>query len=130
MNYEVTNPGIDSTETRLVAKVDFNGQPFYEAMLLSGTVAAGKSNGGRLDYLPSSGWINGTYTFHAELYSDNSLVGETEAQTVYVNNRKPATVSWYVLSIIIGSTLLASFILTMLVLRRRKELLEAWTRDS
>jgi hypothetical protein len=130
LTYQVVNPGAETTEAKLVLKVGRDGQPFDEAILFSGNVTAGRTANGSLDYIPSSGWTSGTYTFLAELYSDGSMVASTAEQTVDVNDAKPATVSWYILAIIIGSTLLASFVMTVLVLRRRRALFRTWAHDG
>ena len=130
LTYDLLNPGEETTDARLVMKVGLNGRALEEVVLFSGNVTSAGAKNGSMDYLPSSGWAKGNYTFHAELYSGGSLIGSTADQSLEVQTEQPATVSWYVLALIIGASAVAAAVTTVLVLRRRRELVKAWTGEG
>jgi hypothetical protein len=77
-----------------------------------------------LDYVPALGWEAGSYTFLAQLRttgSETRIAGP--AQFAVAPVAVAAVVSWNVLAIIIGATLVVTMILVTIVVIRRRDML-------
>jgi hypothetical protein len=130
ITYELASPSAEPTATKLVLKVGLNGQPLEDFVLFSSSQPLSGSASGTWDYVPSSGWVNGTYTFRVELFSGVMLSDSTPDEVLDIQTEPSAVVNWYVLALIIGATLVATAGMIMLILRRRRELIKSWVEDS
>ncbi len=65
-----------------------------------------------------------------DLSSGGSLGPSQAEQPVGQRSGQPATASWYVLALFIGASAMVSLVLTVLVLRRRRALLQTWTQTA
>jgi hypothetical protein len=126
MPYEVINQGIETTNAKLILKVGYNEQVIDEITLFSETIPTGLTKNGSFDYIPSTEWENGTYTFHTELYSDDILYDSYTEQVLEVNTGKSAVVSWNVLVLMISGMIVVATITVVVVLRRRREIIKSW----
>ncbi len=130
ITYELVNASEDSTDTKLVLKVSLNGQPLEDVIVFSGSVLPVGATSGNWEYVPSSGWVSGTYTFRAELYSGVILSDSAPEEVLDIKTESPAVVNWYVLALIIGAMLVAISGTIMIILRRRRDLVKRWAEDS
>jgi hypothetical protein len=85
---------------------------------------------GNWEYVPSSGWVSGTYTFRAELYSGVILSDSAPDEVLDIKTESPAVVSWYILALIISGILMVIAGMIVLILRRRRDLVKRWAEDS
>ena len=126
--YEVSGESTGTVEVVLAVSLD--GVPLREATLLSYALT-GEPVAGSTDYIPQGGWGAGTYTFRAELRTEDGTVVISPERTVSVTPEAAVdVVSWWTLGMIIGGMLFATLLVVMLVLHRRRDMLKDWAGDA
>ena len=127
--YEVAGESAGPVEIVLVVTLD--GAPLREVTLLSLALAGTQPVAGNMDYVPQSGWSDGTYTFRAELRTDDGSTVMSSERIVSVTPEAAVdVVSWWTLGMIIGGMLFATLLVVMLVLHRRRDMLRDWAEDA
>jgi len=77
-----------------------------------------------VNYMPSSGWEAGTYTYQADLYrSDGTLYDNTRYDFEVTPDVVTTVVSWNILGWIIGASLLVISVVLALVIYKRRDML-------
>jgi hypothetical protein len=80
---------------------------------------------GSLNYIPSSGWITGTYVFQAGLSKGDGLIQNTrEEKFTLVPESITKAISWGSLGVIIGATLIVVLLVVLVVLYHRRNTLK------
>jgi hypothetical protein len=126
ISYGVFNDADAATHVSLVMSVLMDGQFLEEVSLFSGKLE-GSGTAGIADYVPPSGWANGTYGFRCQLKSGDAVVATVAQQTLDVQVPRPATVRWYVLGMIIGILGMVAAVTTIVLMMRRAQFFEEWT---
>jgi hypothetical protein len=101
----------------------FHNTEFLEQVPLL-TLSQRQTDGqtGELDYIPSTGWQSGEYSFRAELYQGENLVQDTALPKLTVAPQSTnRIISWKTLGIVIGSTLALGIAIVMVVLYFRRD---------
>jgi len=127
VRYQVNSLSEVTPDTELVLKVMLDGQLVDELSLLSADELKLGRNEGALDYVPSSGWHKGIYTFQAELRGNDRLSGTTVEKEIEVTPESAAkVVSWVTLGGIIGAMLIVIIGTVLVILHRRREMLRGY----
>jgi hypothetical protein len=129
VTYQVKNLAGVVTDVELVLKVSLNGIPLEDVVLISSGQLPPGGTSGSWDYIPSQGWVSGTYTFRAELYVGGVLGASTPEETLEIT-AEPAVVNWSKLMIIIGAMLMAITAMIVVILNRRREIIKTWVEDN
>jgi hypothetical protein len=117
----------DFTDARLMLTVFHDGQYLEQVPLfaLNQVLLDGKS--GELNYVPLSGWESGEYAFRAELYLGENLVQDTELRKLTITPVSTAKiVSWNILGLIIGISLLVAIAIVIVVMYHRRDMLKGY----
>jgi hypothetical protein len=123
----------ESTGTvEVVLSISLDGVQLPDVPLASSVLTGAQPVTGSMDYIPQNGWSAGTYTFRAELRTeDGFLIMKSPERTVSLTPEGAANVvSWWTLGMIIGSMLLATLLIVLFVLHRRRDMLRDWAEDA
>ena len=123
ITYELRNPGGQTADAKAVLKVGLDGKPIEEIVVFSGTVGPASTVSGTWDYVPLSGWVSGTYEFHAELYSGANLTDRSRDEELGMQTGAPSSNTWRILALIVGA-MLASACPAVLVFERRHKVIK------
>jgi len=126
VSYEVNETCLSSPDNKLLLKVFHDGELLDTVSLLDIEGIDTGSNIGSLTYIPSRGWMNGEYTFQAELYQGEKLLQVTPMQTLQFTVPEIKTVSWKTLGIIIGAALIVAIVVVGLVLYYRRDMFKGY----
>ncbi|MHC4180040.1 MAG: putative Ig domain-containing protein, partial [Planctomycetota bacterium] len=128
--YEVTGESTGTVE--VVLSISLDGVQLPDVPLASSVLTGAQPVTGSMDYIPQNGWSAGTYTFRAELRTeDGFLIMKSPERTVSLTPEGAANVvSWWTLGMIIGSMLLATLLIVLFVLHRRRDMLRDWAEDA
>jgi hypothetical protein len=129
-DYEIKNPKQEAEEGELLLKVYLDGEPLESKKINTGVITGARSLNGSFDYMPTSGWVNGTYTVSMELYYDGVISSVSPSNILEIKTGKVTVVSWYVLGLIISVMLMVATITIVVILRRRSEIIKSWVRET
>jgi hypothetical protein len=126
--YQMNEAWNSLTDVKLILTVSRDSLILEQVPLLTLSQEGADSKTGQLNYVPSSSWETGEYSFKAELYQGDSLIQDMPLSTLSVTPESiSAVVSWKILGITIGSVLLLGILVVTLVLyRRRNTLRDYW----
>jgi hypothetical protein len=120
ISYTLSGPTQNMDSVGLSLKVFFDGSLLEEIPLH----LLNQQPSDDVDYTPSPGWQAGRYTFLAILQADNGQAPSLQQGQIDVSRQAVSTVvSWKILGIIIGITMLITMVLITVVVMRRKDML-------
>jgi hypothetical protein len=126
--FQIENPSDAVTDSSLILKISCDGEPIDNLNLFRGTIPATGGKSDSIAYKPSAGWESGSYSFDLELYDSSSLV-DTSSRSLNIDEKKSAVVSWNILALIFGATVLSSLATILVIYRRRSSLISSWTEN-
>jgi hypothetical protein len=113
-----------SPEAKLVFYILIDGEPLEEISPLSLGQLQTDEYQSSLIYVPTLGWEAGTYSLMADLSDGDLSIQSTEPGSLTVTPESiTAVVSWKILGIIIGSTMVIISSIVVLILYRRRQML-------
>jgi VCBS repeat-containing protein len=129
--YQMNQPFESFPEDELVLKVSLEDQLLETIHLLTLSQLQSDGKTGELNYIPSSGWTTGKYTFQAELYEGDSLIQDMPAPPLIVTPELiTKAVSWKTLGIVVGITLLLTMVIVAAILYRKRDMLRDYRSNS
>jgi VCBS repeat-containing protein len=129
--YQMNQPFAYFPEDSLILKVFFEDQLLETVPMLTLSQLQSDGKTGELSYIPSAGWTTGKYTFQAELYEGESLVQDMPSPPLIVTPESiTQAVSWKILGMVVGVTLILTMAIMAAILYRRRDMLRDYRGNT
>lgn len=125
ITYRLSEDSEDFPEAGLMLTAYCNGEYLEQVPLLTLSQMNSDGKTGVLSYVPAGGWSAGEYAFYLGLYDGETLVQESELQTMMVNPESITTIeSWWTLGAVIGVASILILVLVGVVIYRKRDMLK------
>ncbi len=123
--YQMNLPYNALPDARLILTVLFNNELLEQIPLLTFSQLQPDGKTGQLNYIPSTGWEIGEYSFRVELYNGEIFVQDTPLEKVIVTPESiTKNVSWWTLGAVIGVAMILIIAFLAVMIYRKRDILE------